>query len=76
MWLRRPNRRLDTRNWRVYERREESNGVRLVPSIDTASVTALEGLKWRPFCGVKQAVFSLRSAKLEGKRMEDKKRRR
>jgi hypothetical protein len=43
--LRRPNQGLDTRHWRVYERKEESNGVRLVLSIDTASVTMLERLK-------------------------------
>jgi hypothetical protein len=42
--LRRLNRGLDTRNWRVYERKEEPNGVRLVLSIDTESVTILEGL--------------------------------
>jgi len=35
---------LDTRHWRVYERKE-SNGVRLVLSIDTASFTMLERLK-------------------------------
>jgi hypothetical protein len=43
--LRRVNRGLDTRHWRVYERREEPNGVRLVLSIDAASVTVLEGLR-------------------------------
>ena len=37
--LRRLNQGLDTRHWRVYERTEESNGVRLVLSIDEASVT-------------------------------------
>jgi hypothetical protein len=42
-WLRRLNQGLDTRQWRVYEHREEPNGVRLVLSIDT-SVTALEGV--------------------------------
>jgi len=59
---------LDTGNWRVYERKEEPNGVRLVLSIDTASVTVLEGLHWRPFSGVGQAVFSLLSTKPEGKK--------
>ena len=47
---------LDTRSWIAYERREEFNGVRLVLSIDAASVKLLEGLKWRPFSGVGQAT--------------------
>jgi hypothetical protein len=38
------NRGLDTGNWRVYKRKEEPNGVRLVLSINTVSVTMLEGL--------------------------------
>ena len=42
--LRRLNQGLDTRHWRVYERKE-SNGVRLVLSIDTASFTMLERMK-------------------------------
>jgi len=46
--LRRLNQGLDTRHWRVYERREESNGVRLVLGIDAASVTMLERFGWRP----------------------------
>jgi hypothetical protein len=45
--LRRLNKGLDTRYWRVYERREVSKGIRLVLSIDAASVNVLEGLKWR-----------------------------
>jgi hypothetical protein len=61
------NRVLDPKHWRVYERREETNGVRLVLSIDTASVAVLEKLKWKPFRGVAQAVFSLPGAKSEGK---------
>ena len=40
--LRRLNQGLGTRQWRVYERRDESNGVRLVLSIDAASVSVLE----------------------------------
>ena len=59
LWLCRLNRGLDTGQRRVYECREEPNGVRLVLSIDTASVTMLEGLKWRPF-------FSLPGAKWGG----------
>jgi hypothetical protein len=65
--LRRLNRGLDTGNWRVYERKEEPNGVRLVLSIDTTSVTVLEGLCWRPFSGVGQAVFSLLGVKSGGR---------
>ena len=61
------NRGLDTGQWRVYDHREEPNGVHLVLSIDTASVTVLEGLKWRPFSGVGQAVFSLPGAKQGGR---------
>jgi len=66
--LHRLNQGLDTRHWRVYERREESNGVRLVLSIDAGSVSVLEGLRWRPFSGVGQATFSLLGAKSEGKK--------
>ena len=62
------NQGLDTRNWRVYERKEESNGVRLVLSIDTASVTVLERLKRRPFSGVGHATFSLLGVKPDGKK--------
>jgi hypothetical protein len=65
--LRRLNPGLNTRHWRVYERREEPNGVRLVLSVDTASVAALEGMKWRPFSGVGQATFSVLCVKPEGK---------
>jgi hypothetical protein len=54
--LRRLNRGLDTGHWRVCERKEETNGVRLVLSIDVASITVLEGLGWRPFSGVGQAI--------------------
>jgi hypothetical protein len=42
--LRRLNQGLDTGNWRLYER-EEPNGVHLVLSIDTASITMLETLQ-------------------------------
>jgi hypothetical protein len=66
--LHRLNRGLDTGNWRVYERKEETNGVRLVLSIDAASITVLEGLGWRPFSGVGQAIFSLLGIKPEGKK--------
>jgi hypothetical protein len=59
------NRGLDTGQWKVHERREEPNGVRLVLSIDEASVTVLEGLRWRPFTGVGQAICSLLDTKPE-----------
>jgi len=66
--LRRLKLGLDTGQWRVYERREDPNRVRLVLSIDAASATVLEGLRWRPFGGVGQAVFSLLGAKPEGRK--------
>jgi hypothetical protein len=66
--LQKLNRGLDTGNWRVYECREEPHGVRLVLSIDAASVTVLEGLDWRPFSRVSQAVFSLLGPKPEGRK--------
>jgi hypothetical protein len=66
--LHRLNRGLDTGQWRVYERREDPNGVRLVLSIDSAMVTILEVLKWRPFSGVVQAIFSLLGTKPEGRK--------
>ena len=37
--LRRLNRGLNTETWRVYEPREEPNGVRLLLSVDSASGT-------------------------------------
>ena len=52
----------------VYERREEPNGVRLVLSVDSKSITALEGLGWRPFSSVGCAAFPLLSAKPEGRK--------
>ena len=69
--LRRLNRVLDTGSWRVYERREELHGVRLVLSIDTASITVLEGLR-RPFSGVGQAFFpSWTQSRKGGNRMKE-----
>jgi hypothetical protein len=67
-WLRRLNQGLDTGHWRVYERKEEAKGVRLVLSIDIASITVREGLGWRPFSGVGQAIFSLLGTKPEGRK--------
>jgi hypothetical protein len=46
MRLRRLNWGLDTGHWRVYGRKEETKGVRLVLSIDAASITVLGGLGW------------------------------
>jgi len=63
-WL---NQGLDTRHWRVYERREDSNRVRLVLRIDAASVSVLERLSWRPLSGVGLATISLLGAKSEGR---------
>jgi hypothetical protein len=45
--LRSLNQILVTGIWRVYERKEKPNWVRLVLGIDTAFVTLLEGLRWR-----------------------------
>jgi hypothetical protein len=36
-------------------------------------VTALEGMGWRPFCGLGQAIFSLLGVKPEGKKQEEEK---
>ena len=66
-WLHRLNWGLETSQRRVYEHKEEPSGVRFVLSIDSQSVTVLEGWNWRPFSGVGQAVFSLLGAKQEGK---------
>jgi hypothetical protein len=68
LWLWRLNQGLDTRYWRLYERKEESNEVRLVLRIDTASIAKPKGLRWRPFSGVGQAIFSLLGAMPEGKK--------
>ena len=68
LWIHRLNLGLYSGHWRAYERKEEPNGVRFVLRIDIASVALLEGLKWRPFSGVGQAVFSLLDAKPEGKK--------
>jgi len=54
--LRRLNQGVVTGNRKDYERKEEPNGFRLVLRIDTASVTVMGGLRWRPFSGVGQAL--------------------
>jgi len=64
--LRRLNHGLNTGQWRVYQGREESTGVRLVLSIDAASISVLEKLRWRPYSSVGQATFSLLGIKPEG----------
>jgi hypothetical protein len=66
--LRRLDRGPDTSQWTVYECKKEPSGVCLVLSIDSQSVTTLEGLKWRPFSGVGQAVFSRLGVKPEGEK--------
>jgi hypothetical protein len=63
--LRRLNQGLDTSHWRVYERKEEPNGVRHVLRVDT---TVLERMGWRPFSGMGQAISSLLGVKPEGKK--------
>jgi hypothetical protein len=67
-WLRRLNWGLDTGQLKVYEHREDPSSFHLMLSIDTASVTILEGVKWRPFSGVRQAIFSLLGTKPEGRK--------
>jgi hypothetical protein len=62
------NRGLEPRQWQVYERKEEANGVRLVLSIDQTSVAMLEERKWKVFSGMGRAVFSLLGVKPEGKK--------
>jgi hypothetical protein len=64
--LRRPNRGLDTSHWRVYERKEEPNGVRFVLSIDSSFVAALKGMGWRPFRNVGESIFSFLGVKPKG----------
>jgi hypothetical protein len=59
----RQNRGLETGQWSICERKEEPHEVRLVLSIDQASVTALENMNWKPFSGVGQATFFLLGAK-------------
>jgi hypothetical protein len=66
--LQRLNQGLETGIWRVYERKEEPNGVRLVLSVDSSSIAVVEGLGWRPYSGVGHAVFSLLGVKMEGRK--------
>jgi len=65
--LRRLNRGLNTGQSRVYEH-TETDSVRLVLSIDPASIATLEKLQWRPFSGVEEAIFSLLGVKPEGRK--------
>jgi len=64
--LRRLNQCLNTRHWRVYVRSEESNGVRLVLSIDAACVSVgeaeMEALQW---CGAEHILPSGRQVGVE-----------
>jgi len=57
--LRRLNQGLDTRHWRVYEHRKESNRVRLVLSIDEVE---MEALQW---CGAGHILPSGRQVRGE-----------
>jgi hypothetical protein len=66
--LRRLNQGLETGLWRVYERKEEPNAVRLVLSVDSSSTAVLEGLGCRPYGGVGHAVFSFLGVKPEGRK--------
>jgi hypothetical protein len=59
---------LETKQWRVYERKEELNGVRLVLSIDQSSVAVLEKREWKAFSRMGRATFSLLDIKPEGKK--------
>ena len=62
------NQGLDTSHWRIYEHKEEPNGVHLRLSTDTTSVIVLERMGWRPFSGMGQAIFSLLGVKPEGRK--------
>jgi hypothetical protein len=62
------NQDLQTKQWQIYERKEEPNGVRLVLSIDQTSVATLEKMQWKAFSGMGRATFSLLGAKPEGKK--------
>jgi hypothetical protein len=62
------NQALEPRQWRVYECKEEPNGVCLVLSIDQTSVTTLEERGWKAFNGMGRATFSLLGVKPEGKK--------
>jgi hypothetical protein len=59
------NRGKDTYKWRVYGRKEEHNGVRLVLSMDCKSVKALESVVWLSFSGFGCAGFSFFGVKPE-----------
>ncbi|XP_068085539.1 uncharacterized protein [Anabrus simplex] len=58
----RQNHGLNPASWRVYDRKEEKRGVRLVVSMDSREVEKVVGKKI--FCGVHVATFTL----VEGKR--------
>jgi hypothetical protein len=61
---------LDTDNWRVYKHREEPNGVCLVLSIDSKSITALERMSWRPFSSAGRTTFFSASNQRGGSKEE------
>jgi hypothetical protein len=66
--LHRLNWGLDTDKWSIYKRTDEPHGVRLVLTVDSKSIMALEGLGWWPFSGVGCATFSLLITKPEGRK--------
>jgi hypothetical protein len=61
--LRRLKKGLNTGHWRVYEHEGKLNSIELVLSMDSLSVMVLEGMGWRPFSSMGQAI-SLLGAKL------------
>ena len=50
---------LNTRQWRVYYRKDEPKGLRLVMGVDEASIEVLRGTNFRPYLRLDRAHFSL-----------------
>ena len=50
---------LNTRHWRVYDRKDEPKGLRLVLGVDEASVEVLRGLNFRPYLRLDRAHLTL-----------------
>jgi len=65
------NQGLDVSHWRIYEHKEEPNGVHLLLSINTTSVMVLNRMGCRPFSGMGQAIFSLLDVKPEGRKYDE-----
>jgi hypothetical protein len=66
--LHRLNQGLDTSHWRVYECKEELNGVCLALNTDTSTVMVLERMGCRPFSSMGKVVFPLLGVKPERKK--------